>query len=484
MKSIRSMSLKIILGSNPFATCCTSPPSSSYVHQFKHINRIPSSLWIVFVFIVILVPNRSKQFHTDHHQLNLDSSAGSLLKTIPSSSQIISIFKYPKSDDQNDNYSGEEMIDLGAQNYQHHRTPLADGEIDDGSDESSKSLSNLCDRFGGIKALGMESERIPDSALTASSAFEMLHVGPQNARLNKDKSGGAWCPSKQLGAETSGSEWIQVDLGSLHVVTGIATQGRYGKGLGQEFTEWFNVLYSRQQQQSTSNLTRWIKWKSLNRRSNLEGNIDPNTVHRNHLSSPIVAVRYIRLVPLSNHTRTVCLRFELFGCPYSGPISYTIPAFDNAQIFDPSTVSSIGKLMDQSYDGIISDSYPFWYGGLGELTDGIKPSQFNDPESIWIGWSRKSLLSSSSYQHNESKSLLQIQFEFDQVFNFSALGLNYRNRMSINHNAITRMQNSTNRCSIWFSLDSKQWSNTPIEYSYQVAWQSRGQQIENYSRRI
>lgn len=140
--------------------------------------------------------------------------------------------------------------------------------------------------------------------------------------------------------------------------------------------------------------------------------------------------------------------------------------------------------MDQSYDGIISDSYPFWYGGLGELTDGIKPSQFNDPESIWIGWSRKSLLSSSSYQHNESKSLLQIQFEFDQVFNFSALGLNYRNRMSINHNAITRMQNSTNRCSIWFSLDSKQWSNTPIEYSYQVAWQSRGQQIENYSRRI
>ncbi|OTF74456.1 hypothetical protein BLA29_014538 [Euroglyphus maynei] len=29
----------------------------------------------------------------------------------------------------------------------------------------------------------MQSEMIPDSSLSASSAFEMLHVGPQNARL-------------------------------------------------------------------------------------------------------------------------------------------------------------------------------------------------------------------------------------------------------------------------------------------------------------
>ena len=42
----------------------------------------------------------------------------------------------------------------------------------------------LCDKDGsiGIHALGMQSESIPDSSLSASSAFEMLHVGPQNAR--------------------------------------------------------------------------------------------------------------------------------------------------------------------------------------------------------------------------------------------------------------------------------------------------------------
>lgn len=80
--------------------------------------------------------------------------------------------------------------------------------------------------------------------------------------MNKDKSGGAWCPSKQLGPDTSGTEWIQVDLGSLHVVTGVATQGRFGKGLGQEFTEWYSLYYSRQ-----TIPVKWIKWKSLDGRT-------------------------------------------------------------------------------------------------------------------------------------------------------------------------------------------------------------------------
>lgn len=81
-------------------------------------------------------------------------------------------------------------------------------------------------------------------------------------RLGKDKAGGAWCPSKQLGPDTSGSEWIQVDLDQLYVITGVATQGRFGKGLGQEFTEWYNILYSRER-----NPSKWIKWKSLDGRT-------------------------------------------------------------------------------------------------------------------------------------------------------------------------------------------------------------------------
>ena len=53
-------------------------------------------------------------------------------------------------------------------------------------------------------------------------------------------------------------------------------------------------------------------------KQNLEGNLDANTVEEHHLEMAIVGVRRLRLVPLSNYTRTVCLRFELYGCPYYG----------------------------------------------------------------------------------------------------------------------------------------------------------------------
>lgn len=77
------------------------------------------------------------------------------------------------------------------------------------------------------------------------------------ARLKTDNAGGAWCPQKQLDAGNSGSEWIQVDLGASHVITGVATQGRYGKGMGQEFTEAYRLLYSR-----ANAPDRWILWRS------------------------------------------------------------------------------------------------------------------------------------------------------------------------------------------------------------------------------
>lgn len=78
-----------------------------------------------------------------------------------------------------------------------------------------------------------------------------------SARLKTDNAGGAWCPQKQLDAGNSGSEWIQVDLGASHVITGVATQGRYGKGMGQEFTEAYRLLYSR-----ANAPDRWILWRS------------------------------------------------------------------------------------------------------------------------------------------------------------------------------------------------------------------------------
>ncbi|XP_027199924.2 discoidin domain-containing receptor 2-like [Dermatophagoides pteronyssinus] len=326
----------------------------------------------------------------------------------------------------------------------------------------------LCDKDGsiGIHALGMQSESIPDSSLSASSAFEMLHVGPQNARLNKDKSGGAWCPSKQLGPDTSGTEWIQVDLGSLHVVTGVATQGRFGKGLGQEFTEWYSLYYSRQ-----TIPVKWIKWKSLDGRTNLEGNIDPNTVRKHYLSIPMVAVRHVRIVPVSNHTRTVCLRFELFGCSYQGPISYTLPAAHEAL-----ARRNLNQLLDLSYDGSMS-STGIWSGGLGQLTDGIKSlSAINSKQKIvqeqnwiWVGWPR--------IDDGSEASSVTMSFEFDQVYNFTSISLNCRQDFDKNIKAFASAL-------LWFSLDYQRWSHSAISFEYQSNVDDNHGAIDQSSRDI
>ena len=42
------------------------------------------------------------------------------------------------------------------------------------------------------------------------------------SRLNHDRHGGAWCPKPAIAEDVK--EWLQVDLGAVHVVTGIVTQ--------------------------------------------------------------------------------------------------------------------------------------------------------------------------------------------------------------------------------------------------------------------
>ena len=80
--------------------------------------------------------------------------------------------------------------------------------------------------------LGLEDGSIPDESLSASSNWELNFFSiAAGGRLNKIPTGsyiGAWCPSV---ADTN--QWIQVDLGNPTYVTGVLTQGRYGK-----FAQW------------------------------------------------------------------------------------------------------------------------------------------------------------------------------------------------------------------------------------------------------
>uniref|UniRef100_T1GS57 F5/8 type C domain-containing protein n=1 Tax=Megaselia scalaris TaxID=36166 RepID=T1GS57_MEGSC len=57
-------------------------------------------------------------------------------------------------------------------------------------------------------------------------------------RLKIDNNGGAWCPKHMVSRALK--EYIQIDLVKVHAITSILTQGRFGKGQGQEYTEAFN----------------------------------------------------------------------------------------------------------------------------------------------------------------------------------------------------------------------------------------------------
>eukprot|EP00102_Acyrthosiphon_pisum_P008310 XP_003244755.1 PREDICTED: discoidin domain-containing receptor tyrosine kinase B-like [Acyrthosiphon pisum] len=155
--------------------------------------------------------------------------------------------------------------------------------------------------------LGMEFSKIPDHRITASSSYEVKSVGPQNARIRQEKNGGAWCPKAQISSEVR--EYLEIDLDEDHLVTWTETQGRWGNGQGQEFTEAFTVEYWRR------SIGRWVEYKDSREGRVLPGNVNTYLSVNQELELPFVASR-IRFVPFSAHPRTVCMRVEIYGCPW------------------------------------------------------------------------------------------------------------------------------------------------------------------------
>jgi len=72
-------------------------------------------------------------------------------------------------------------------------------------------------------------------------------------RIRQEKNGGAWCPKAQISSEVR--EYLEIDLDEDHLVTWTETQGRWGNGQGQEFTEAFTIDYWRQ------SINRWVEYK-------------------------------------------------------------------------------------------------------------------------------------------------------------------------------------------------------------------------------
>ncbi|XP_066996619.1 discoidin domain-containing receptor 2 [Anabrus simplex] len=288
--------------------------------------------------------------------------------------------------------------------------------------------------------LGMESGAIPDSDISASSAYDSSIVGPQHGRLCHDKNGGAWCPRNMVKLEVQ--EYLEVNLHVMHIITSVQTQGRFGNGMGQEYAEEYMLEYWR------PGLNKWVRWKDRKGKELLEGNTNTYTVVEQKLEPAILATN-VRFVPYSEHLRTVCMRVELLGCVwYEGLLSYSMPqgVQRGAEV----------DLSDRTYDGREEGGH--LSGGLGQLVDGHKGQDVfrldlkgHGKGYEWVGWK------------NDTVGMVgrpvELVFEFDRVRNFSAMYLHTNNLFSKDVQVFSHAK-------VYFSIGGHQFSGEPVFFSY------------------
>ncbi|XP_057275666.1 retinoschisin isoform X1 [Pezoporus wallicus] len=153
------------------------------------------------------------------------------------------------------------------------------------------------------KPLGFESGAVTPDQISCSNPEQ--YTGwysswtANKARLNGQGFGCAWLSKYQ-----DNSQWLQIDLKEVKVISGILTQGRC------DADEWM-TKYS-MQYRTDENLN-WVYYKDQTGNNRVfYGNSDRSSSVQNLLRPPIVA-RYIRLIPLGWHVR-IAIRMELLEC--------------------------------------------------------------------------------------------------------------------------------------------------------------------------
>ncbi|XP_076749546.1 discoidin domain-containing receptor 2 isoform X1 [Xylocopa sonorina] len=307
-------------------------------------------------------------------------------------------------------------------------------------------------------ALGMENGEIPDEDISASSMYDPS-LGPKHARLRQDKGGGAWCPKNMVTKE--GKEYLEVNLHSPRLLTSTRTQGRFGNGHGVEYTEEYFVEYWR------PGFNKWVRWRNRRGMELLAGNNNQYS-EKEQIFDPAIVATKIRFIPYTSHMRMVCIRLELYGCPWTeGLVSYSMPQGIKR--------GSEVDLSDRTYDGREEGGY--LSGGLGQLVDGQKgPDNFrldvtgNGKGYEWVGW------------RNDTPNMLghpvEITFEFDYSRNFTAIHLHM-------NNYFTKDVQVFSYAKVYLGAGANQFNGEPVHFSYipdLVLEQARDVTIKLHSR--
>eukprot|EP00163_Fabomonas_tropica_P016080 TRINITY_DN28_c0_g1_i1.p1 TRINITY_DN28_c0_g1~~TRINITY_DN28_c0_g1_i1.p1 ORF type:complete len:1678 (+),score=531.68 TRINITY_DN28_c0_g1_i1:334-5367(+) len=137
---------------------------------------------------------------------------------------------------------------------------------------------------------------LPNSAFTASSDHSQSHYASYNGRLNSKY---CWLPR-----HNRAGEWLQVDLGGVAKVTGVATQGR--ADYTWQFVQTYKLLYS-------VDGDNFQTYSIDNNEIVLKGNNDNRGIVTNALLQPFRA-RYVRFLPIKRHGNSWAgLRVDVMG---------------------------------------------------------------------------------------------------------------------------------------------------------------------------
>uniref|UniRef100_A0A8C7Q228 Discoidin domain-containing receptor 2 n=1 Tax=Oncorhynchus mykiss TaxID=8022 RepID=A0A8C7Q228_ONCMY len=286
--------------------------------------------------------------------------------------------------------------------------------------------------------LGMSGGQIQDEDISASSQWSES-TAARYGRLDFEEGDGAWCPERTVEPDSL-KEFLQVDLRSLHFITLVGTQGRHAGGIGNEFAQMYKIKYSRDG-------SRWISWRNRQGNQVIEGNRNAYDIMLKDLEPPIIA-RFVRFMPVSDHSMNVCMRVELYGCEWlDGLVSYNAPAGEQMSLEGQPV-----HFNDSVYDGAVIYSMT---EGLGQLTDGmcgLDDFTHSHVYNVWpgydyVGWTNESF----------PNGYVEIMFEFDRTRNFTTMKV-HCNNMFMQHIKAFRQV-------VCYFRSEADWEATPLSFS-------------------
>ncbi|XP_006814235.1 discoidin domain-containing receptor 2-like, partial [Saccoglossus kowalevskii] len=165
-------------------------------------------------------------------------------------------------------------------------------------------------------ALGMQTKEIKDEQLSSSSTYSEELLGARYARLGLNEGAGAWCPGNPISKDHN-DEFLEINLLKLTVISLIAIQGRdNAESNAVEYATHFKLVYFRQSELPTDDWRRF-EYRNYYNYTVMLGNNNPSQAISHSISPPIIAER-VRVYPVNpvDVPLHVCMRVELYGCPY------------------------------------------------------------------------------------------------------------------------------------------------------------------------